>query len=113
MRDARGQSDDDTGATTGCGPNIYLSAELFCPLSHITKPESFATSKMGRGDPNAVIINFEYEFGRIRLEKDVKKSWISMANGIADGLLSDAKKMLLDLRRQVVSQEGGCSKTAA
>jgi hypothetical protein len=67
---------------------------------------------MGCGNPNSVIINFEYEFGRIRLEKDVEKSWIGVANGVADGLLSDAKKMLLDWGRQVVSQQGGCSKTA-
>ena len=59
------------------------------------------------------MINFEYEFGGVRLEKDVEKSWISVANRIADGFLSDAKKMLLDLMRQVVSQGVVCSKTAA
>jgi hypothetical protein len=110
---AQGQSDDDTSATTGGGTNVQFSAELFCSFSHVTKPESFATSRPGHVDPNSVIINFEDEFGRVRLEKDVEKSWIGVANRIADRFLSDAKKMLLDLVRQVISQEGGCSKTAA
>src|SRR5262249_18727540 len=93
------QADNDAGSTPCVGLDLQRSSKLLDPRAHISHSKAGGFFEAIPANPGSIVSDLEGQLRCIPTEGGGNDSWFSMANSIAHCLLTDPKKLMLNLRR--------------